>query len=556
MSKRHRRRNAGRKQHNASFAAPALRPGMSADLFRSLANNRNDMFMPQFSKILRPTDYTLLVKGGGKGIRLYDEILQDGHAYSVLNKRKDKVIAREWQVVPAEDDNEDAARAAELVEKALKRIAFDVACKGLLDATLYGYAVSEVVWEVADGLILPKAINRHPPRRFVFDIEGNPRLLTAANPGEGEALPDRKFIVHRYDEDGADPYGRGLGRVLFWHILFKREGVGFWANFLEKYGSPTPVGKYPVGTPPEAQDRFLNNLADMVQKGALVVPLGSEVDFLESSRDGKVSYGDWCDYWDQQTSIAVLGETLTTSLDGEGSRAATETHLEVSDGIADADSDLLSATLNRQLVQWIIDYNMPGAPAPSIFRPRPKNQTAEEQYKTARAGRIAQDIENAKLLAAAGFRPKQGLSAYFSEIFGEEIDLMNAEDKTVYADLIAAAQQPAAAGGGFGDMGAGGALGFAAPDAHEHGLTDILDQIEDVAQPVVDGWLEMIKSRLLAAQRQGKTLAQMREDLLSLYPELETLPFGEILGNAQAVAELMGRQAVEDDTRQIAGGVK
>jgi len=539
MSKRRNHRSRTAPGH-AGFAAPAFRPQPVPELFRTLAQNTNDVFMPQFTRVLRPTDYTLLVKGAGKGIRLYDEVLQDGHAYSVLNKRKDKVIAREWKVKAAEDDSTAAAEAARLVERALSRIAFDVGCKGLLDATLYGYAVSEIVWEVAGDLIAPKSISRHPQRRFVFDIEGNPRLVTRKHPDEGEALPERKFIVHRHDEDGSDPYGRGLGRVLFWHILFKREGVGFWANFLEKYASPTPVGKYPVGTPEEAQRIMLDNLADMVQQGALVLPLGSEVEFLESSRDGKVSYGDWASYWDGQTSIAVLGENLTTSLTDEGSRAAAQTHMEVSDGIADADSDLLSATLNRTLVQWIIDFNMPGAPVPGIYRPRQKNQLAEEQYNAARAARIAQDITNIRSLVVSGFRPKEGIAAHLSEIFDKEVEQLTAEDKIACADMISAAKMPDNTGGGYG----GGNFGFAAPQAHSHGLGAIADQIEDAGQPVIDGWLNMIREALLAAQARGENLAQAGARLLALYPELQTMPLAEILTDAQAIGELTGRQDV------------
>ncbi|KAA6404480.1 DUF935 domain-containing protein [Candidatus Tokpelaia sp.] len=541
----------------AKPAAAVQAAAISANLFRILATNQNDVYMPQYTKAMRSQDRTILMKGAGKGIRLYDEVLEDGHAYSVLNKRKDKIIARNWVVEAAEEDDARAQAAAELVEKALKRINFDVVCKGLLDAVLYGYAVAEIEWELVDNLILPRAIARQPQRRFLFDPEGRPRLLTRQDSGEGEALPDRKFIVHRHDFDGSDPYGRGLGRILYWHILFKREGVGFWGNFLEKYASPTPVGKYPLGTPPDEQDRLLDKLAAMVQQGALVLPLGSEVEFLESTRDAKVSYGDWCSYWDEQTSIAVLGENLSTSLTDDGSRAAAETHMEVSDGVADADSDLLSATLSSTLAQWIVDFNMPGAPVPSIYRPRSKNQLAEEQYRQARAGRIKADMDNMKGLLQCGFKPKQGLTASLSAILDDDVELLTEADKTVYADILAAGKSEPAAGGigGFGSS--AGSFGFSAPvpAEHDHGLQAILDQIEDASQPVIDGWLQMIKSRLKQAQAAGKTLEEMRVDLLTLYPELDTMPLGEILTDAQAVGELMGRDDVHEDTRRIADGI-
>ncbi|UXN07525.1 DUF935 domain-containing protein [Bartonella sp. HY761] len=534
-----------------------VNPEINPDLFRMLANFKNDINVANYSKVLRPTDETLMLKGGAKGIRLYDEVRQDGHAYAVLEKRKMKVTAREWEVRAAEDNDERAQAAAELVEKALKRISFDSTCNALLDAVLYGYAVAEIQWELVGNHILPKKIARHSQARFAFDGYGNPRLITPLNPSEGEALPARKFIVHRHDEDGSDPYGRGLGKVLFWHILFKREGVGFWAYFLEKFASPTPIGKYPLGTPPVEQNKLLDNLVAMVQSGALVLPLGSEVSFLGSARDGKATYGEWCSFWDEQTSIAVLGENLSTSLSGDGSRAATETHLEVSDGIADADADLLSATLNQTLVQWIVDFNMPDAPVPTIWRPRTKNESALEDLKTKRAARIAQELENTKTSVAMGFKPDEGLEAHLSEIFDKEMVVLSPQDKIIYQDLIAAGQSTPFQSTPFQTSPYGGSFSSiehkdqSHDQSHDHGINAIVDQIEDMAQPVIDGWLNLISDMLKDAAQNGDSLDDVADKLLILYPELETTPLIDLLGYGQAVAELTGRADLEDDVANL-----
>ena len=193
---------------------------------RLIASVANDITIQNYGNVLRPQDATLFAKGNGRGLRLYEEVEKDGRVKALLEKRKAKVTSREWIVKAADDDNAQAQAAAQLLEKALKGIAFDRITGDLLDATLFGFSVSEVIWANKNNLILPETIKKHRCARFAFDNGWNLRLLTPEEPFEGISLPSRKFIVHRHDCDGSDPYGRGLGRILFWNVLFKREGTG------------------------------------------------------------------------------------------------------------------------------------------------------------------------------------------------------------------------------------------------------------------------------------------------------------------------------------------
>lgn len=496
---------------------------ISPEMTRLIASVGNDITIQNYGNVLRPQDATLMAKGNGRGLRLYEEVERDGRAKALLEKRKNKVTSREWVVAAADDDNAQAQAAAELLEKALKGIAFDRITSDLLDATLFGFAVSEVIWENKDNLILPKTIKKHRCARFAFDNDWNLRLLTPDEPFEGVSLPARKFIVHRHDCDGSDPYGRGLGRILFWNVLFKREGVGFWSHFLEKFTSPTPLGKYPIGTPPVEVDRIVQMLMDLAQNGVLVMPIGSEVEFLESANAETMSYENWCRYWDEESSITVLGETLTTSLNGNGSRAASETHLEVSDGLADGDADAVCETLNDTLVKWIIDFNMPGAPYPTVWRPRTKIETAIEDLRQKRAAATKAEMENIEQARQFGFIPAAGLGATFSEIFDKEM-----------------VELPAAHG--TKDS-------FAAPVSNDenHDISALIDDLDDTMQPVFSGWIETIKKEMKKSIDQGESLADFAEKILALYPELTLTPFADTLSSALAAAEAKGRSDVLED---------
>ncbi|PHR19284.1 MAG: hypothetical protein COA37_17795 [Hoeflea sp.] len=349
-----------------------------------IAHARNDITIPFFTDVLQPVDETLIRKGGGKGLAIYDEIERDTHAWAVLQKRKKTLVARAWEVEPGGDDQIDRD-AAEFITELLKELPYDRICEDALDATLKGFSVGEIVWGRDGRFIVPDRIIAHDQRRFVFDPDWKPRLLTLTNMMKGETLPDRKFIIHRHGVKGNNPYGLGLGTRLFWPVLFKREGVAFWMTFLEKYASPTVIGKTPYGMLDDAQNRLLDTLKNLVQETAATVPIGTEVAFLEATRSGAVSYKEWCEYWDNQMSIATLGETLSTDIQGQGSRAAADTHAEIKELLVDADCDLLSDTHQATLVRWTVDLNFPGAKLPKIWRIRPANEKADAETEEAKA---------------------------------------------------------------------------------------------------------------------------------------------------------------------------
>lgn len=350
-----------------------------------IANARNDITVPFYSGILQNTDETVLQQGGGKGLAIYDEIKRDPFASAMLEKRKKALTSRDVSVKAGGDRPIDQ-EAADLVRAALEALPFDTICENLLDATLKGFAIAEVVWARDGARILPAKIKAHDQRRFAFDHDWAPRLLTWTSMTEGLELPDRKFIVHRVGVRGNNPYGLGLGDRLFWPALFKREGIAFWLHFLEKFAGPTIVGKTPYGMLADEQRRLLQNLSDAKTSSAILVPIGTDVQFLEASRSGSVSYEQFLTYWDKQISICVTGETLTTQVtEGGGNRALGDVHQEQLDTLADSDGDQLSDTLQDQLVRWIVDYNLPGAALPKVTRERPKNERAVAETRRAKA---------------------------------------------------------------------------------------------------------------------------------------------------------------------------
>ncbi|SDQ17701.1 DUF935 family protein [Pseudovibrio sp. Tun.PSC04-5.I4] len=526
MSKKTKKTNGTAKADSnlAKQAAPASVPIKGGQL---IATARNDITIENYSDILKPQDPTLEAKGEKKGLKLYDEVLQDARARTALSKRISKVTRREWQVEPASDEAIDIT-ASEGVEVILKALPFDAICKSLLKAILKGFSVAEIVWfRNTDGLIAPLKIKDQNPMRFTFDADWRIRLLTLDNREEGEELPERKFIVHRFDANANNPFGHGLGSVLFWHVLFKREGVAFWMKFMDKFASPIPFGKYAHGTSKEEQDKLLGVLRQMVSQGALVAPIGTEVDFLEATRSGEAGYEAWCRYWDEQTAEVVLGSTLATGVKGQGSRAASQTHADETDGIVDDDSDQICETLNSTLITWISELNWPAATPPKVWRPRPRNQSdeADVERKVRWVQQSALRILEATRLQ--GYEPKD-VDQWLGNVLGTEV---------IKYKLPFTPEGAATKSGGKQDS-----TEFA---TSEPGPVDhLVSQLEQLAGPKVHSWIDEIKEKLGAAE----DYADASQALLDVYPGLEVDPLGNLLSDAVMLAELQGRSDIIDET--------
>ncbi|KZL05531.1 DUF935 family protein [Pseudovibrio sp. Ad26] len=534
MSKKTKKNKAsGKAESNlAQQAVPASVPAKGGQL---IATAQNDITIENYSDILKPQDPTLEAKGEKKGLKLYDEVLQDARARTALSKRISKVTRREWQVEPASDEAIDIT-AAEGVKAILKVLPFDAICKALLKAILKGFAVGEIVWfRNAEGLIAPLKIKDHNPSRFTFDADWRLRLLTVDNREEGEELPERKFIVHRFDANANNPFGHGLGSVLFWHVLFKREGVAFWMKFMDKFASPIPFGKYAHRTSKQEQDKLLGVLRQMVSQGALVAPIGTEVDFLEATRSGEAGYESWCRYWDEQTAEVVLGSTLATGAKGQGSRAASQTHADETDGIVDDDSDQLCETLNSTLITWISELNWPTANPPKVWRPRPRNQSdeADVERKVRWVQQSALRILEATRLQ--GYEPKD-VDQWLGDVLGTEV---------VEYKLPQTADGPIAKGGSKQES-ADFATGETSPVDH------LTRQLEELAGPAIHNWTDGIKDKLDGAEN----YQEASEALLEAYAELEVDPLGNLMGDAIALSEATGRLEVIEETGISPSGAK
>lgn len=322
--------------------------------------------------------------------KVYRDLERDPKVHACLQRRYDMVVNAETHIRKAPRrsfSRREDERMRDMVEYQIKSMGVSIenddvnarashatdfvgAQYGLLDAVLMGYSVGEIMWNTDGKEIYVQEIKIRDQSRFKADKEHRWRLLKRDDFLQGELLPRRKFLFYT-NGSHYDPYGLGLGYRLYWPVWFKRKSLSFWLRFLDKYGGPTAVGKYPAGSLKDKQDLLMDAAAAIHSDHAVVIPENMAIELLQSiTTAAQQGYDQIEKYLDGQISQAVLGVTLTTDISGtQGSRAAAETHMHGERGVGERDGNFLMHFFTNTLSRYITDFNSGlDTPAPQFLK--------------------------------------------------------------------------------------------------------------------------------------------------------------------------------------------
>ncbi|MEM7047067.1 MAG: DUF935 family protein [Pseudomonadota bacterium] len=330
------------------------------------------------------------------------KILRDETVKACLTQRFDAVISSPWDVQAGGESPADQD-AADFVKEQLAGQSFDALTRKMLFGLLNGFAVAEIIWGVQDTRLVIEGIKVRAADRFRF--AGDQLLLLTQDAPEGIVMPDRKFWVFAAQGTTDDvPHGTGLGAWLWWPVFFKRNVVSFWAEALERFGSPARVGKYGADAKPEEKDTLMKAARALGRDAAVVIPEGMQVELVEATRRAGGDYHAFCAYMDGLIAKIVLGQTATTEIGPW--KGTADVHKSVRDEIVKSDADLLCESLNATIVRWLTQWNYPGAKVPKVWR-----NTAQAEDLDQVVGRME------KLSAMTGRRLSK---EYVTRTFGGE----------------------------------------------------------------------------------------------------------------------------------------
>jgi len=286
----------------------------------------------------------------GQSLPVYRELLSDAHLTAALDSRESATLSYDWRI----ERGDCPKRLHDAIEKwffsvierkmCVEDLSRDELTANLLDVIYWGYQPAELTWDYMYGLWVPVQITPKPPEWFTFYINDagatELRFLSVKEPIKGEPPPDPwTMICPRIKPSYDNPYGRGVAQRCFWPIVFKRAGMEFWLNFMERFGTPWVRGKIEGNVDSATLTAFADDLKTLVQDAVIAISGNREVDILESKNKGGSNDGFkmLCDYVDSQMSKAILGHTLSTDAGEKSSYAATKGALTVRNDIQKKD---------------------------------------------------------------------------------------------------------------------------------------------------------------------------------------------------------------------------
>ena len=316
----------------------------------------------QYADEISPQRDEVLQLHGSGDLRLYERLLRDDQVATTFQQRRTSGIANAWQVDAGGDAEIDQLAADDLREQ-VADLSFDRITYKMLAGLLYGYAVGECLYRVEGTLVRLDDVRVRRARRFRFATDGGLMMIEP----DRVRMPEQKFWVYTCGADDDDnPYGQGLGHWLYWPVWFKRNAHRFWALWLEKFASPTPVAQGRRGMTDAEERELLSLLQAITHGGRLVIPEGVTVDLIESARNSDGNYNIFVDKMDSSIAKVVLSQTMTT--DDGSSKSQADVHLKVRQTLTQADSDLVMESFSKGPARWLTEWNWPGAAVPHVYR--------------------------------------------------------------------------------------------------------------------------------------------------------------------------------------------
>jgi len=283
---------------------------------------------------------------------------RDPHYQSVLGIRK-RVISGVAPTVKAASDSAQDKKIAEAVRAEIaEHDGFSDLIEDMLDALGKGFSVIEIDWTRSASLWKPAEFLWRDPRFFQFDRDTGRklRLRDEADPADGIALEPFKFITHFAKLKSGMPFRAGLARLVAFGWMCKSYTLKDWMAFIETYGLPLRIGRYDGQATPQDVQTLFRAVANIGTDAAAVIPDSMKIEFIDgpSTTSDKI-FENLARYIDEQTSKAVLGQTMTS--DNGSSQAQANVHNEVRHDIASADATAVAKRLSRDLVKPFVDLN-------------------------------------------------------------------------------------------------------------------------------------------------------------------------------------------------------
>ena len=459
---------------------------------------------------------------------------KDGHIASEMGKRR-RALILDWEITAPDNASAQEKRNAEQLGELVQSIPdFEDVIFDATDAIGKGFACLEMEWHRVEGFWLPKTLTHRPQSWFQlhrgYQQELRLRTNTSGPDGiQGDALQPFGWVTHIHKAKSGYLERTALFRQLVWTYLFKNYSVGDLAEFLEIYGIPVRLGKYPPNASDREKATLLRALIGIGHNAAGIIPDGMLIDFKDAATGDPKAFELMISWCERNQSKVILGGTLTSGADGAAStNALGNVHNEVRKDLRDGDIRQLNATITRDLVYAIAAMN---GLAPDGIKRCP------------RFGLITGETEDIQVLSEA--LPKLvGIGVQVPQDWAnQKLGIPMPQPGQVVLGVTPVVQ---AAPTGTAALTAV----LPAPAAQSLTVSQTMQpQLANNVQQATSPWFAQIRKLVESAT----SLEQIRDGLEQLIPGMTLDQYAQAMAEALAAAQLAGRSEVLQEAGALNG---
>lgn len=448
---------------------------------------------------------------------------KDTHLQSELGKRRNAILKVDWRIQPPANATSAEQRDAEMLEEILRdAVWLDDCIFDATDAILKGFSCQEIEWEpnLVDGLKLIRSVNWRDPSWFMTPQYDRNTLRLRDGSADGVELAKFGWVTHVAKAKTGYLSRIGLVRTLVWPFIYRNYSARDFAEFLEIYGLPLRLGKYPEGATNNEKNTLLRAVMSIGHNAGGIIPRGMDIEFEKAADGNATEFMAMIDWAEKSMSKAVLGGTLTSQSDGKTStNALGDVHNEVRQELRDADLKRLQATLTRDLVYPLYALNCKSF--------NDARRIPRFEFDVTETEDINSFADGLNKLVDIGFKiPAQWAHDKLQiPVAAEDENIL--ERKTVQSTAFLSASKPTNV-----------AVLSAVRDPD-----DLLDEMEPTAEQYKATIDPMLVPVVEALQTGGYELAQER--IATLYADIDDSQLEQLLTRAIFVSDLLGRLNAE-----------
>tara|TARA_B100002049_G_C16081524_1_gene377410 strand:- start:219 stop:1772 length:1554 start_codon:yes stop_codon:yes gene_type:complete len=443
---------------------------------------------------------------------------KDGHLFSELTKRRRSWLKYDWSVEPPRNatpqEEKDAAAIQEVLEDATW---FDDLIFDCSDAILKSFSCNELTWAYEAGEHYISGYEFRDQNLFQTHPNDRNQLMLRDNSYTGQALNPFGWCTHVHRSKSGYIHRTGLTSTVAWPYLFKNYSIRDLAEFLEIYGLPLRLGKYPNGASEDEKSTLLRAVLSIGHNAGGIIPKGMEIDFQNAANGQSDPFEAMIKWCETTQSKAVLGATLTSQADGKTStNALGNVHMEVLNDITESDLKQVANTITRDIIYPMFALNSKSYSGPRRI-PRFKFDTSE-----------AEDIAN----LAPALKTLVEINYPIPTKWVSEKTQIPLPDKGE-SILTLHQEQPTAELKGFAAL-------KSTPQKDNADL--MAEQLAAQAQT----HLNSMSAAVTELVKNASSLEEIRDGIIELEPQISTEGFTELMAKAMAASELLGALEVDE----------